>query len=424
MSTQQQLFGLTYQKLLQEVVGGKDTKFQLLNPFMSWWWPTAPTGQISRQAYHFVNTMPSWSAVGTFSPTDATVFTSYSQVLSHANLKVSPDLEQKAKNAHDKLIEAQNQYTNDEKAANLQYSLYVKSLPVGVPAKEYDVWMNEHGHTATLEADRKEIAKRQETYNDIVGQQNPTYHKALAAVAPPESPDTPKAGWTAMDQGDGQLVSVPDWSIGESGRDWIDLLSQGTNPKKIVMDASESTFDFRDTWAKSSIEFNDPFLSVYVKGEWEEIALSTTDKTLSITAEFKSTDMVPVNPDEHWYNSGYLRDLARDPNAFNPPYQPTGGTSPIFGKNSLLQLRISELVVGYKPTIKIKMTSSTFNEHESKFKAATRIRIGPFSFSAEGDHQTGQVNWTQTAQDNEFTVTSNAEYPFILGVIVSEPGLN
>src|SRR6476620_5491045 len=109
-ATDEQLFGQTYQQILSSVLGGSRDNFQLIYPYLDWWWPTAPSGQIAAPALSLLNAVPQWSAVGQYDPSGATLLNAYQQVLQHVNPTVPPDQQQAVTNAHNALIGAQNQY--------------------------------------------------------------------------------------------------------------------------------------------------------------------------------------------------------------------------------------------------------------------------------------------------------------------------
>ncbi len=87
-----------------------------------------------------------------------------------------------------------------------------------------------------------------------------------------------------------------------------------------------------------------------------------------------------------------------------------------------MPLMITGMVVGYKPSFKVTMRSSTFDRYKSKLEAAGGVRIGPFHFG--GTYSRTTDNWNKTVKDDSFTGESTADYPFILGFTVAKPGLS
>ena len=56
-ATDQSLFDQTYSQILEKLLKAGDN-LQLVSPTIDWWWPTAPTGQISARAYQLANSVP------------------------------------------------------------------------------------------------------------------------------------------------------------------------------------------------------------------------------------------------------------------------------------------------------------------------------------------------------------------------------
>lgn len=69
------------------------------------------------------------------------------------------------------------------------------------------------------------------------------------------------------------------------------------------------------------------------------------------------------------------------------------------------------------------MSSDSFQQNESQFEAAAGIRIGPWVFG-EGSGGHSSDTWKSDAATNTFTSTSNATYPFVMGVTVGHPGID
>ena len=59
-STDQSLFDQTYTQILQKLLNA-GANLQLVSPTIDWWWPTAPTGQISARGFQLANSIPKWS---------------------------------------------------------------------------------------------------------------------------------------------------------------------------------------------------------------------------------------------------------------------------------------------------------------------------------------------------------------------------
>ena len=148
--------------------------------------------------------------------------------------------------------------------------------------------------------------------------------------------------------------------------------------------------------------------------------LTKEDSSVTIEINIEAITQVPVRAGS-WYNSGYLDVLAKN-DYWNPPYTKTGGQSPVFGKGGILPLTIMSMLCGYKVGFKINMSSSTYSRHSSEFEASGGIRIGPFHIG--GGYRTSTDSWDHSTDGASFSGQSKADYPFILGFVVSQPGLD
>lgn len=422
MSIDDDLYGQTYQQLLAKIVPN-GANFQLLTPMVPWNWPPAPSGQIDPATRLFIDQVPEWSATGSYAPSGRTFSNSYQSILAYVDNVVPPAQQQQAKDAHDALVSANNQYNNDLENQDVAWRTMLNNLPTGVPEPDFVSWAASSGWTATLAADTAAALKAQQTYTSIVAQQNANYQLAANAILPPAK-GVQKPGWTLTNQGDGNIVPVPNWIVGSTGTDWIDQLSKGGNPTSVSLAANKGGYDWTSSWASGEGEAGVGwFFSAYVRGSWQQMSIAENDSSVNVQLGLKASAFVPVQADPGWYDGAYLKLLAENPDSFTAPYTPTGGSSPIFGQGGVLPLIITGLVVGYQPSYTITMSSSTFNSFSSQYQAAGGLRIGPWVIgSAAGG--SAHDTWNADSATNTFTGTSNATYPFVLGYTVARPGLD
>ncbi len=419
MSVDQSLFDQTFSQIQQKLLGA-GANLQLVSPTIDWWWPTAPTGQIAARAFNLVNSIPKWSPVGDFSPSSAPFYNAYLQVLQQVNPTIPPDRQQAWTNAHNNLVAAQNTWQNDQTAMYRAWTVASTGLPPGVPAPDYVTWQKSSGFADTLLTDAQQIAKAQQVMATVTGQQNPALTAALAAAAMPPDKNTVKPGFTTMDQGDGTLVPEPAYTIGTTGQDWINQLSQGGGKKiSISVSQSQSSDNMSKSWAKANASVSEVFWSVEAGGSWEKLDIDQSDQSVQATIDMTATD-IQVKPGA-WYDGGYMKTLAGS-GSFFTPWTAKGGASPVFGEGGLLPLMITGFVAAYQPSVTITMSASTYKRAQQKFEASTGIRVGPFNFGGSGGHEANSVN--KSASNGTFTAKSTATYPFIIGVTVAMPGLD
>ncbi|MBB2893957.1 hypothetical protein [Flexivirga oryzae] len=420
-SVDDQLFGQTYQQILSSVLGGEKENFQLIYPYLDWWWPTAPSGQIAAPALSLLNSVPQWSAVGQFDPSGATLLNCYQQTLQHVNPTIPPDQQQAVTNAHNLLVAAQNQYQNDLTARNQAWAQAKSSNPPDAPALVFADWALQSGWTGTLAEDTKATAVAQRNYAQAFGQQSPELTQALAAATQPANVTPITAGWTAVNQGDGTLVPAPAFSMStSSGQDWVNLLSQGGgNQVTIKVGQGQGSYDFSKSWAGGNASYDAFFWGVDADGSWEKWDLDESDASVSATISLTATKVLTAPG--AWYNGGYLKTLAGG-GSFYSPWTSTGGSSPIFGEGGLLPLQVVGLVAGYQPSYEITMSANTYTQHYQKYEASAGIRIGPFRFGGSGGHESNTIERADST--TSFKGKSTATYPFLMGIITAQPGIS
>ena len=77
------------------------------------------------------------------------------------------------------------------------------------------------------------------------------------------------------------------------------------------------------------------------------------------------------------------------------------GTQAVFGEKSFFGLLKTGMYVGYKPTFTITTSKASFSKFSEKFKASTGLRIGPFTFEAEGGSE--KAGWSLSESGQSFT---------------------
>ena len=399
------------------LVGGG--KMQLIYPFMDWTWATPKPGYIDATAYNVVGQIPKWSAIGKYSPSATDLYSSYKNMINTCpKLTLTPSQALRVKEVQDQINAAQTTLTEDENARKYAWAQAIKDLPHGFPHPVYEKWYQTSGQKAIIDADSAAVQKAATTKADIVAQQNPNYKEAIEKAAMPTDQYARKAGFLKCD-----VSGYPEWRAGflvSQGRDWVAQLSDGGgNPLIIEMDASKASSAMKESWAGGAADYGSSFFGIYANGSWHDMKLTESDSNVKVQINIKAVTQVPVKPGE-WYNPGYLGVLARE-HQWNDPFTTEGGDSPVFGKGGLLPLMITGMIAGYQTSFTITMSSATFQNHESEFKAAGGIRIGPFHIG--GGYHTHSDSWTKSTSGTSFTGESKAKYPFIIGFIVAEPGI-
>ena len=217
------LWAQTFSKVESVLSGGAN--FQLVYPFMDWTWRIPTPGYIDPTAYSIVSQIPSWSAIGSYSPSPKDLHSSYMHMMANCpKLVVSPEKQQQLIEAENLINKSRATLDQTENAAYLAFNKAQKTPP-GVPPPKYEEWIESSGWNTKLKADRNAFDKAVKTKTLIVAQQHPGYEEAINAATPPSDPYDSKPGFVKCTI-DGQ----DEWRAGftvADGQDWVNKLTRG-----------------------------------------------------------------------------------------------------------------------------------------------------------------------------------------------------
>ena len=413
------LYGQTYDQIVKQALAGSSKNFQLVTPKEDWTWAPAPAGFIDQQAYRFVGQVPTWSAVGTYQPGGSDLHQAYLQVLSLWNAIGEGTNEDEVREAREQVTRTRNKLIQHQQQADHGYVQYRKALPEGIPVKNYDTWMDEFW-TDTLDADKLLHQKALESLALYASQKNAGLKDAIDAATPPQDPTDPKPGFLKVQIG--ATIGVRPAYTFPDPKEWANRVATqgGGDSLTIKLSASASSSSLSQSWAGESTGFDDGFFSTHGSGGWQMMDL-VDDKTMKVAITIKAISMFEVGPDTSWYNSGLLKRLATEDN-WNPPYSTKGGEGkkPVFGKGGVLPLALTGIIAGYQPSIDITMSDATYSKYRQVWDTSSGIRIGPFQIGGSGG-QTDET-WSKNTDNKKFHVESKADYPFIMGITVANPG--
>ena len=416
------LYGQTYDQIVKNALAGSSKNFQLVYPFQNWTWPPPPKGFIDPQAYRFIGQVPQWSTIGRYEPGASDMHAAYLQVLSLPNALGDGVNEEQLRKANEHVTRTRNKLMKDNRTADVAYSNYRRTTSPEVPVQDYDSWLAEHWGP-TLAADKTAYVAALKTLSLIANQKNPGLKDAVDAATLPGNGDEPKVGFAHVQTGT-TVREVPNY-IFPSPKEWVNQISSkgGGLGMSIQISASELPSLFSKSWSGGSVGFAVlNFFEVFGGGDWNKLDLETEDPSLKVTINIMAYNKFDVSPDPSWYNAGLLSVLAVK-NDWNPPFSTTGGDGkkPVFGKDGVLPLMVTGLVVGYRPSIEITMSDAAYKKYKERFDACRGIRIGPFEFGGGSGHT--EEKWSKNSDNMMFKVDSKAEYPFIMGITVASPGL-
>ena len=421
------LWGQVWTKINSILSDG--AKFQLVYPTISCSnWSQPQPDHINADAYSVVNQMPQWSSiVGRYYPSATGLFSAYTCMLgSCPKLTMPPDLEHQLQNVQVNIERAMRKLQDDEKAKN---DAWIQALHTpGTPPPEYYEWLQSSGWKKTLHDDLLVVQEANSVKVQLIGEQNKGYQAAIDACTLPTSP---KPGF-AKCIFNGIEEWYPNYVISD-GQDWIGQLVSGQrgSPLHIHLDSAKVNPPRKTVWASKVGSHLPSFLCTEDGGKISSLVL-TGDYDIDIN--IKAVTVVPVQPGL-WYQSKYLSDLA-EKDWWNPPFETSGGKSPVFGEGGLLSLKIDSLIVGYGISFQMKYYKPQRSSKHTALKSMSmqesdpvplsivtthEFHIGPFHFDRK---QFVVGHSVRPGENNEevvgFSGASSDIYPVIIGFIVAE----
>ncbi|NIK03300.1 hypothetical protein FHR53_000856 [Xanthomonas arboricola] len=408
----QKPWGLLY-RALTDAIGASPDNFQMVYPFTTWAWPLQQPGFIGSAQYDFCSTSPQWSAVGAFVSSGDRLNQAYQEFLNVIPAATDDaSLRQQIKAADDAVTAASNGYTI---AYNQARSVYQDEVADNTPT--FTDWLGSPagaGWQTKIASTQTKMLQAQVTYNALVAQANtPGLGEAQKQMANQDF--YAKLNDPALSK----FPSVPNWSVAQSASEWVDAVQAGQGPAGATMGFSsrDASYDYSKTWAGGSANIRQLFWEVRVAGKWERINEFETDNELNVSVEFEALDLIQIQPSD-WYNGPFVRSKRNGP--FVKGYSAFGedGTQAVFGEKGFFGLLKTGMYVGYKPTFTITTSKASFSKFSEKFRASTGLRIGPFTFEAEGGSE--KAGWSLSESGQSFTGTTTSEQPLIVGVAISK----
>lgn len=431
----QNLFSQSYDQIIAQAMGGNSKNFQMLSKPIDFNWPVAAMGQTSPMAYSIMSMLPSYSPIGQFTPGDATFFSTYVRLLSHVSFQVDPSKQSDLDGLKNQLTKAQNSLIAEGDNLSTAYQTAKQNGGEVFTAMYTTIaaWLEGPGsvykNTITkLTASVKALSDQYATFLTDFST-DPTIAADFEKIKTPTDPisGAAPAGWTKVANTDGSLEWQPVFNIPTSGQDWRAQLTKGSaGAMDITLDASNTTSNLKKSWAGASASYDSGFWSVKASGSWSQTDIFNSDDSITVNIKTEASTIVPISAGS-WYDSGLMRDLAQNGNGYGarltPPWTATGsGGNVAFGKDGLLPTRITGLVVVYKPSYTLSMSSNTYTKHETEIRASLDIGIGPFTFGGSGGHTNIDIN--TTGNRTEIKNVSTSDDPLIIGVTVAFPGID
>jgi hypothetical protein len=383
-------------------------QFQLVYPLIPWDWATENLGYIGPAQYDTLSTIPAWSAVGKYSSAGDRFNNQYKAFLNVISPDTSdPALRRRIDEAFNDLTDKTNAYTRTVQQARDAYN----SAPSN-NKPDFTPWLGTidgKGWQTKISSTETAMNQSQKNYTAVVDEAStPNLTEALDASR--------NQDYYAKlnDPNLAAMPKVPNWSTTITAQKWADKAANGDVPSGgINISNSDSAYSYSNSWAGGSAEVGNWFWSVKVSGSWERIDEFASDQSLSAAINFQGIEEIGIQPSP-WFmgvtnlqNGPYKRGFSKD-----------GGdnTVAVFGEKGFLPMIKTGMYVVYKPSFSIDVKKSTFTSFKEKFNASTDLRIGPFTFSAEGGHE--RAGWEANEAGLSFSGKSTSTVPAVIGFTI------
>lgn len=155
------------------------------------------------------------------------------------------------------------------------------------------------------------------------------------------------------------------------------------------------------------------FFGFEAAGEYKKVSTEHFSSQYDISFAFEDVSIVTVTPG-NWFNA------AMPTNYENGPFMPghsgfeSGNDVYYFGKGGNLARLVSQMIVGYRPTITINAGSEFAQEVQKHIKGEGGFFIGPFEFGSAGgsDSDKGTVE----VSGETITCTSSSDWGTVIGL--------
>jgi hypothetical protein len=207
----------------------------------------------------------------------------------------------------------------------------------------------------------------------------------------PVSDNDAPLGWAKTLDGGGIIRWTPSYNISIWPEKWLtEVKSQGGNPQTIRIPIVSNTQKSLQLTTENSVS--------------KKVSLINKNNYLEIKA--LAWNRVKVTPG-NWFNSGLVQLLKNHQGGFSGGYN----RDSLFGTKGLLNCRITEILVAYKPQMTLLGDSEFVQQHEADLMSAQKISLGSINFS---NVKKKQLNGKKSL----YTLSSPSENAIIIAVNV------
>jgi hypothetical protein len=205
-------------------------------------------------------------------------------------------------------------------------------------------------------------------------------------------------------------VAIPNYGT------WVTENQDGPSTT-ITWQAGGPSSDLEDTWAGPGVALDESAVSLLVEGQWRPAAdaLASSGGTLSLT--FSPWGRLPVTP-LPWYQETIVNARIADPAAYQAGYfprEPPGGSGTwALGAGGILPLRLTDLLVAYRPTFSTTVGTRLSARFRRQIEAAAGVQIGPFVFTGRA----GSVADVLAGRSSTEAGLAASAFPVLFGVFI------
>ncbi|WP_018610181.1 hypothetical protein [Uliginosibacterium gangwonense] len=394
-------------------LGVSPQNFQLIYPFTTWDWPITPNGYTSAAQWDFCSMVPQFSATGAYTSAGTAFNDAYGSMLNIVSAATSdPKLAAQIEQARNMLQLASNNYDTIYAQSRLAYLKETGSANNPV----YTEWLGSMGGRswkAQLDSAWINVQAQQAVYNQLLSETTtPGLKDAQSRL------NNTDYYTQFQDPSLSSFPKVPAYSLAMDATTWLQKVQSGTGGSAgtIGFSNSQSDYDYTKTWAGGSASVGNFFWSVNVGGSWERIDEFSSDSSLKVVVSFQAWDQISIQA-ERWYNGAFVSAIKNGP--FIRGYSPYGDASAkaVWGPAGIMSVQKVGMIVCYKPSFAITVSSSSFKSFSEKWNVSAGLRIGPFSFSGGGGSSSS--GWTANAATSTFTGSSTSEAALIMGLNIN-----
>jgi len=220
-------------------------------------------------------------------------------------------------------------------------------------------------------------------------------------------------GNSVKDQSAFQISETPwDYVNRITGNNFGGAATAGS-AKTFSLDSSTKQWSDSTVYGETELGGLFDFFGFEAGGEYKKVSTEHFSSQYDISFAFEDVSIVTVTPG-NWFNA------AMPANYLNGPFMPghsgfkNGDDAYYFGKGGNLARVVSQMIVGYRPTITINAGSEFAQQVTETIKGEGGFFIGPFEFGGAGgsDSDKGTVK----VDGETITCTSSSNWGTVIGL--------